>query len=127
MARVLVIDDDEVTRLFLGKVLEAAKHEVAYAANGEQGLDFYRKSPFDVVVVDLVMPVKSGLQTIRELCERYKDVKIIAVSGVDPEYLPLADDLGAVGTMTKPVDPKKLLELINDATKMSRGWDRVRE
>ncbi len=100
MPRVLVIDDDEVSRLVIGKILEAAKYDVAYASNGEQGIAYYKKDPFDAVVVDLVMPVKNGLQTIRELYEDYRDVKIIAVTGVDPENLPLAEDLGAVGSLT---------------------------
>ena len=127
MARVLVIDDDEVSRLVIGNILEAAKHEVAYATNGEQGIAYYKKEPFDAVVVDLVMPVKNGLQTIRELYEDYRDVKIVAVTGVDPENLPLAEDLGAVGSMTKPVNPEKLLEMIEGALHTSRGWEGVTE
>lgn len=125
MARVLVIDDDEVSRLVTGNILAAAGHEVAYATNGEQGMAYYKKQPFDVVVVDLVMPVKNGLQTIRELYEDYRDVKIIAVTGTDPENLPLAEDLGAVYTMAKPVNPKMLLGFIEDALHRSRGWEGV--
>jgi len=127
MPRVLVIDDDEVSRLVIGKILEEAKYEVAYAANGEQGIAYYKKEPFDAVVVDLVMPVKNGLQTIRELYEDYRDVKVIAITGVDPENLPLAEDLGAVGSMTKPVNPEKLLEMIEGALHTSRGWEGVTE
>jgi len=127
MARVLVVDDDEVSRLVIGKILENAKHEVAYAVNGEQGIAYYKKNPSDVVVTDLVMPVKNGLQMIRELYEQYRDVKIIAVTGVDPESLPLAEELGAVATMTKPVNPDMLLELIDKAMHTSRGWEDVLE
>jgi CheY-like chemotaxis protein len=127
MARVLVVDDDEVSRLVIGKILETAKHEVAYAANGEQGIAYYKKEPADVVIADLVMPVKNGLQMIRELYEQYRDVKIIAVTGVDPENLPLAEDLGAVSSMTKPVNPEKLLEAIDAALHTSRGWEDVLE
>ncbi|UCG85097.1 MAG: response regulator [Gemmatimonadota bacterium] len=127
MARVLVVDDDEVSRLVIGKILEAAKHEVAYAVNGEQGIAYYKKNPSDVIVTDLVMPVMNGLQMIRELYERYRDVKIIAVTGVDPENLPLAQELGAVATMTKPVNPQELLELIEKAMQTSRGWEDVME
>jgi CheY-like chemotaxis protein len=127
MASVLVVDDDEVSRLVIGKILETAKYEVAYAVNGEQGIAYYNKKQFDVVVTDLVMPVKNGLQMIRELYEHYRDVKIIAVSGVDPESLPLAEELGAVGTMTKPVNPDRLLELVEKAMHTSRGWQDVME
>jgi CheY-like chemotaxis protein len=123
----LVVDDDEVSRLVIGKILEAAKYEVAYAVDGEQGVAFYKKNPFDVIVTDLVMPVMNGLQMIRELYEHYRDVKIIAVTGVDPENLPLAKELGAVATMTKPVNPKELLRLVEQAMHTSRGWEDVLE
>ena len=100
---------------------------MAYAANGEQGIAYYKKDPADVVIADLVMPVKNGLQMIRELYEQYRDVKIIAVTGVDPENLPLAEELGAVSSMTKPVNPEKLLEAIDAALHTSRGWEDVLE
>jgi two-component system response regulator (stage 0 sporulation protein F) len=127
MARILVVDDDEVSRLAIGGILDSAKYDVAYAVNGEQAVAFYRKQPFDVVISDLVMPVMNGLQMIRELYERYRDVKIIAVTGVDPENLPLAEELGAVGTMSKPVDPQELLGLVEKALSTSRGWEDVVE
>jgi len=127
MPRVLVVDDDEVSRLVIGGILEAAKYEVGYAKNGEQGIAYYKKEPFDAVVVELVMPVKNGLQTIRELYEQYRDVKIIAVTGTDLENLPLAEELGAVGSLTKPVEPARLLEMIEAALQTSRGWEGVKE
>jgi CheY-like chemotaxis protein len=127
MARILVVDDDEVSRLAIGGILDSAKYDVAYAVNGKQAVAFYRKQPFDVVISDLVMPVMNGLQMIRELYEHYRDVKIIAVTGVDPENLPLAEELGAVGTMSKPVDPQELLSLVEKALSTSRGWEDVVE
>ncbi|NIM48457.1 MAG: response regulator [Gemmatimonadales bacterium] len=123
MSRILVIDDDEVTRVALGSVLEGADHEVSYAPNGEVGFSFYQREPFDLVIVDLAMPVKSGLRTIRELLEFDKTARIIAISGVSPEQFPLAEDYGALRTLLKPVKPPDLLEAVDGALRKSIGWD----
>ncbi len=71
MARVLVVDDDEACRLAARRILEAAGHQPSYATDGARGLDVYHPLKFDLVITDLVMPVKSGLMTIREMCEAY--------------------------------------------------------
>ena len=95
MARILVVDDDAVSRLALGITLEDAGHEISYAANGELGLKVYQDSQFDLVIVDLEMPVIGGLRMIRELCEHDQDVRVIAVSSRSPEHLLHAEDYGA--------------------------------
>ena len=123
MATVLVIDDDEVSRLAVGSALEANGHEVHYAPNGELGLKFYDKSPTDVVILDLAMPVMNGLRTIKELREVHREVRIIAMSGVSPEQLALAEEYGALRSMTKPLDPSELQQVVDDVMRRSMGWD----
>jgi len=123
MATVLVIDDDEVSRLAVGSALEANGHEVHYAPNGELGLKFYDKSPTDVVILDLAMPVMNGLRTIKELREIHREVRIIAMSGVSPEQLALAEEYGALRSMTKPLDPSELQQAVDDVMRRSMGWD----
>ncbi len=125
MARILVIDDDAVTRRAIGAMLEEADHQVSYAANGEQGLEFYTRSPFDLVIIDLVMPIKNGLQTIREMREAYPHARIVAISGVSPEQLDKAEEYGALRTMVKPVESSQLLEVIDSTLRRSVGWDDV--
>ena len=123
MATVLIIDDDEVSRLAVGSALEANGHEVHYAPNGEVGLEVYEKSPTDVVIVDLAMPVMNGLRTIQALRENHIDVRIIAVSGVSPEQLPMAEDYGALRAMAKPVNPTELQQAIEEVMRRSMGWE----
>ena len=125
MPTILVIDDDEVSRLAAGAALEAAEYEVHYAPNGEVGLEFYTRSPTDAVVLDLAMPVMNGLKTIRELKDRFPDVKIIAVSGVNPEQLPIAEDYGALRTLVKPLDAAELQAAVASVLRRSTGWDGV--
>ncbi len=125
MATILVIDDDEVSRLAAGSALEAAQHEVHYAPNGEVGLKFYGRSPTDAVIVDLAMPVMNGLKTIRELKDRYPDVKIIAVSGVSPEQLPVAEQYGALRTLVKPISAAELQDAVAAVLRRATGWEGV--
>jgi len=123
MARILLVDDDEVARLAMGTVLEEEGHDVTYAPNGEVGLDLYRQRPFTVVLVDLIMPVMNGLQMIRELLELDKSARIIAFSGVSPEDLDMAEDLGAMRVFVKPIAPNDLLMAVNSVLRISSGWD----
>lgn len=88
------------------------------AINGNQGIDLYKKESPDLVITDLIMPDKEGLESIREIISYDKDAKIIAISGggiQDPKmYLNLASKFGAVRTFVKPVDNEILLSTIKD-------------
>jgi CheY-like chemotaxis protein len=117
MARILLIDDNDAFRPLLRMSLEAAGHEVAEACNGNEGLRLYRDYPADVVVCDLFMPEKDGLETIRAL-RASGDVKIIAISGEGPlahgGMLNIARALGAAKTLSKPVDAETVLEALEE-------------
>jgi DNA-binding response OmpR family regulator len=124
VARILIIEDDEVARLTTGAILTADDHEVAYAPNGQIGVSMYAGSRFDVVVVDLIMPVKNGIRTIRELREMDPGARVIAVTGAAPEDLALAADLGAVHSLMKPIDAERLRATIDSLLRSEPGeWD----
>ena len=108
MAFVLIIDDDDALRGSMRRVLERAGHSVKEAADGEEGLRLYREEPTDLVVTDLIMPGKEGIETIQEFRQEFPEIRILAVSGggsVDPQG-PLfdAEALGADDTLAKPFD-----------------------
>lgn len=112
MARILVIDDESVVRDMLHELLTQEGHEVLEAPDGKVGIELYRRAPTDLVITDIFMPEKDGLETIAELITEWPDVKIIATSGkllgeFDP--LALASKFGAVRTIAKPFDVVKLL------------------
>ncbi len=117
MACILVIEDEELGRFTLRKMLEAGGHEVLEAENGEQGLSRFKEGLVDLVVTDIIMPKQEGLETIRKLRHRYPETKIIAISGGDRPngsgMLREATMLGAQGVLPKPFRKKKLLELID--------------
>lgn len=119
MKRILVIDDDIQVRQLLRQILEREGYQVLDAPDGKKGLELYRQSPTDLVITDIIMPEKEGIETIMELKRDFPDVKIIAISGgsrvLDKENcLENAKILGALQIFTKPFDRKELLQAIQE-------------
>jgi CheY-like chemotaxis protein len=116
MARILIVDDEVQIRILLRQILEKEGYEVDEAGDGKMAITKFQESPFDLVILDLIMPEKEGIETIIELKKRFKDTKIIAISGggrVGPEnYLKSAERLGAAYAFTKPVENGDLLTAI---------------
>src|SRR5688572_11536935 len=114
MASILLVDDDEQLRLMLKMVLEHAGHVVNEACNGKEALMSYSRQQTELVVTDLVMPHKEGLETIMELRRTYPDLKIIAMSGGGrtgaQNYLELAMKFGANHILNKPFSNHELLD-----------------
>lgn len=118
MARILIIDDEAPIRALLKKILEREGYETVPASGGKEGIKIHRENPADLIITDLIMPEKEGLETIMELRRDFPDVKIIAMSGggkIDPEtYLHIAKTLGAIRTIAKPFDRRELLNTIQE-------------
>jgi len=116
MARILVIDDDEQIRNMLRILLQKEGYDVECAQEGKVALALFNHSPFNLVITDIVMPEKEGLETIMELKQQHPNVSIIAISGggrVNPgHYLDGARALGAAFTFTKPVKLDRLLSAV---------------
>jgi len=117
MATILIIDDDPDILKVLGKALERAGHQVWQATDGEAGLRQFHSLRPQLVVTDLIMPNKEGLELIRSLSLEKPRPKIIAISGggtLTPEsYLPIADKIGANAILEKPFHPSDLLKMID--------------
>lgn len=118
MARILVVDDDDQIRSLLRRMLQKFGHDVIDAVDGKDALEKYTLNPTDLVITDILMPEKEGIQTIMELRRDFPDAKIIAISGggaVGPEtYLTMARELGADRTLTKPFTIEALQEIVNE-------------
>lgn len=116
MKRILVIDDEPTALEVLRRILEIEGYEVVTATNGQDGLEQFKKTPCDLVITDMVMPIKDGLQTILDLRKVEPHLPVIAVSGgggsISKErYLAVAGYLDKVMTIAKPFT----VEIINDA------------
>jgi DNA-binding response OmpR family regulator len=116
MKRILLVDDNEGFRRPLAAILQRAGYEVQTAGDGAAALALFRQHRFDLVITDLIMPEKEGLETIMELRRLRPTLKIIAMSGggrMDPsDYLPMAERLGAALTLTKPFSAQEFLEAV---------------
>ncbi len=122
VARILVIDDDDLLRETVRAMLEGGGHEVILAVHGDDGIRLFQEQPFDLVVCDVFMPQKDGLQTIREIREISPNTPIISMTGscsrpsggahLDPDFLRMTRGLGATQTLTKPFKAAKLLALV---------------
>jgi PAS domain S-box-containing protein len=120
-ARILVADDEAGVRSYLRGVLEEAGYQVLEAADGDQALKEARAGHVDLVITDLVMPGREGLETIRALRKEAAGVGIIAISGaLGPEFLEIARVLGAQAVLPKPLDAGQLLAKVAEVLKSRR-------
>ena len=106
MAKILLVDDDSLVRDSRALALADAGHAVTPAVNGNEGLDALRGEAFDVVVLDMLMPEREGIETIREIRKFNQTIPVLAISGGDKtgwsDFLRMASALGANDTMAKP-------------------------
>jgi len=113
--RILIIDDDESFRKMLRHMLESQGFEVMEACDGEAGIRRQAACPADLIISDIVMPKKEGIETVLIIKEQYPDVKIIVVSGFgwygNEAEIDMARAMGA-RTLKKPFRHKELLATI---------------
>ena len=125
MATILVIDDEEEIRKILQTILEEAGHEVSLAVNGAEGLSLFREEPVDIVITDLIMPGKEGIETIRDLRAQFPDVKIIAISGRGGSYtnanLDRAVMIGADRSVAKPFGVSDILRVVGELVEANQS------
>ncbi|MGB0495335.1 MAG: response regulator [Kangiellaceae bacterium] len=107
MALILLVDDDPQMLHLLSEVVQLDGHQPIMAEDGELALACFDHSAPDLVITDILMPNKEGLEFIAEVREGYPDLKIIAYSGggsADPEsYLEFAQGMGADRVFSKPM------------------------
>jgi len=116
MGRILVIEDDEIMNSMIVQLLSEAGYEAVGSENGSRGLALLETRPFDLIITDIIMPEKEGLETIFAIRKRNKSLPIIAVSGggkLGPEhYLHLAKHFGAEFTFQKPFQNELFLNAV---------------
>jgi CheY-like chemotaxis protein len=114
---ILVVEDDPVMRPRIGLVLRNAGHTAIESEDAVAATEILGQQRVDLIITDVVMPKKDGLEFIREVRQRWPALPIIAVSGggdhLDGTYcLKVARSLGAAATLAKPFEEEKLLEVI---------------
>jgi CheY-like chemotaxis protein len=126
--RILVVEDDDQVRTMLKQMMEEKGNEVLEAPNGRVALKLQQERPAKLMITDIIMPEKEGLETIMEFRRTFPTVKIIAISGggrIGPaEYLYSAKVLGADRTLSKPFHMQELLNAIQELFSSSCLEDR---
>lgn len=116
--RALVVDDDEAIREMLTIFLQRRGMEVVKAKDGREALNIYRDQSFDLIVTDMIMPDKEGIETILEIRAMKRPVKILAISGggkVDQSmHLNLARSVGADRVLAKPFMPREFMQVVDE-------------
>lgn len=113
MAEILIIDDDAQMRRLIMRILKSAGHHVREAANGLTGLKRFHEAQPALVVTDIFMPEKEGIETIRLLRQQAPLLPILAISGSGlKDYLNFAMQLGATAALPKPFSADQLLATV---------------
>jgi YesN/AraC family two-component response regulator len=120
MAKILIIDDEEQLRDLLKQMLARDGHEVVTAFDGVDGMRVFNQFNPELVITDIIMPNKDGIEVITELLCRNPNVAIIAISGgrraITAEFnLESAEMLGVKGILSKPFTRDQLREAVQQA------------
>jgi len=109
---VLIVDDDPLTREFAQSILEQSGYSVRVASDGEAAIAALDEQHADIVLLDILMPRKDGLETLLELKRRSPDIAVIATSAsvvqMRNDYLAIAEQFGADAILRKPFTPQTL-------------------
>ncbi|MDX2108668.1 MAG: response regulator [Verrucomicrobiota bacterium] len=116
---ILVADDNDQLRPMMCRMLEAEGHSVTQAVNGVEALEMVQLAPVDLLITDIIMPEKEGIETIVELRRKFPKIRILAISGggwMEPDaYLETARELGAHATLPKPFNREAFLAAVQQA------------
>ena len=119
MPRIHIIDDDEQVRETLRLLLEKAGYSIEESANGNKGVELYRQHQADLVITDIHMPEKNGIEIIQEIQQINPAVKVIVISGggelILKDELYMMEALQSVkAEFEKPLDVQKLLQTVQE-------------
>jgi CheY-like chemotaxis protein len=121
MKHVLVVDDDPTIRCYCRQVLENDGYTVTEASNGLEAVEAFPSLRPDVIVMDILMPEKDGVDAILDIRSLSPSIKIIAMSGGGAlpagKYLAITQTLGVHGLLRKPFHLKELLDAVHSAHK----------
>jgi len=117
MANILIVDDSSVTREMLRDFLEADGHSVVEASDGIEAIELLNAHKFELMITDLIMPRKDGMEVIMDIKKENRSIKIIAISGGDESfqasmYLGVTNKLGADLVFEKPFVSQEIVQAV---------------
>jgi len=121
MAEILIIDDEDFIRERIKSNLEEKGHHVSEAREGEEGINKIKEKHFDIILLDVNMPKKGGIQTLMEIKKNYSSLKTVIISGKVPTdsdaFFKLIKQYGATDIIFKPFTKEQLYDVINKQLK----------
>jgi DNA-binding response OmpR family regulator len=119
MPRILVVDDDPNLRTAIRRILEPEGFEIEEASEGRNAMRAFRARSADLVLCDVFMPEKDGLEVLRELAREFSGARVVAMSGGGlrgtMNLLPMAQGLGATAVLCKPFERAELLAVVRQS------------
>lgn len=116
--KILIADDDKILIQVYSHMLAKQGHETVLAYNGIEAIDILQKDRFDILITDILMPLKEGIEVIREVRGTNPQMKIIAISSGGkiglPSFLKIAESFGADASLSKPFTEEQLLQKIEE-------------
>ena len=113
MAKILIVDDSRTSRRILRNLLIEEGYDVVEAENGEEGVQKYKEENPDMVTMDITMPVKDGLEALKEIKDFDSAAKVIMVTAAGQESKVMeAVKLGAAEFVTKPFEKDKIVDTV---------------
>ena len=116
MALAVVIDDDAQVRCLIAMMLKRAGYEVAQAKDGGEGIELCTSLDPEVIITDIFMPRRDGIDVLREVKARARQPRVVAISGGSPrlqlDFLNVAEKMGADAVVQKPFTPSQLLQAV---------------
>jgi adenylate cyclase len=128
--KLLVVDDNRVNRLLLGRALEQLGHTVTFAENGREGLEALRRQRVDLILLDIEMPEMDGYQALAALAAdpHLRDIPVVMMSSVEEvDSVARCIEMGAEDYLFKPVNPVLLRARVGASLEKKRLRDRQRE
>jgi DNA-binding response OmpR family regulator len=123
-SRILIVDDDYDMRQTIKAILEEDNYDLAEAEDGNAAIRYIKNNPVDMIIVDIIMPDKDGIEVITETSVSHPHVKILSLSGgglIDASaHLHTASQLGADDTLVKPFKNKELIEKVRNLIKKEK-------
>lgn len=114
---ICIVEDNQLVRRYVSASLEDAGHRIVEAGNGDEALRAIEIQPPDLVITDIIMPDKEGIELIAEIRKRQPSTRIIAMSGggaIDSgTYLDIADAAGANAYLQKPFLGRELIDTVD--------------
>jgi two-component system, chemotaxis family, chemotaxis protein CheY len=124
MAKILVVDDSNLSRRISRRILEEAGHEVVEAEDGVSALERYFLEKPDLVLLDITMKGMTGIEVLRKLREMDTQARVvIATADIQSSTRKLTQEAGALGFVTKPLAVEQLVSAVNAALKGGASWN----